>query len=99
MYFERDAALVRELSRREQGEAERSRAQETPNGPERSTPVACCPAQHAADVTHKERELSSEDHCVTKSTQGEKLVAARSNAFEIGRLAAVTSVDATFFRS
>ena len=46
-------------------------------------------------VARIQKELDAEDHGVPKPSRGEKLVAARANAFERGDVEAVASVDAT----
>ena len=50
MFLERDAAVVKELSRREEEETEGARAPKAPIGSERSTLVALYPKQYAEDV-------------------------------------------------
>ena len=97
MFLERDAAIVQELSRREkeEAEAEGARAPEASSGIERSTPTILYPSQYAADVARIQRELDADEYGVTKPFRGEKLVAARANAFERGDMAAVASVDAS----
>ena len=96
MLLERDAAVVQELSRREQEEeTEGARAPTAPIGSERSTPVVLYPKQYATDVARIQRDLDAEDHGIKNPSRGEKLVAARANAFERGDMAAVASVDAT----
>ena len=96
MFLERDAAVVQELSRREEEEgAEGARAPTASNGAERSAPIVLYPKQYAVDVARIQKELDAEDYGVAKPSRGEKLVAARANAFERGDMAAVASVDAT----
>ena len=50
MFLERDAAVVQELSRREEEETEGVRALTAPIGSEISTPVVLYPKQYAAEV-------------------------------------------------
>ena len=95
MISERKAAVVRELSLREQEEADGARTLKASTGFERSTPVVLYLKQYAADFARIERELDAEDHGVTKPSRGEKLVLARAKAFERGDMVAVASVDAT----
>ena len=96
MFLEQDAAVVQELSLREEGETEGAHAPTAPVGSEHSTPVVLYPKQYAADVARIQKELDAEDHCIKKPSQGEKLVAGRANAFKRCNMAAVASVDATF---
>ena len=84
MFLERDVAVVQELSRREEEEAEVARAPTAPIRSERSTPVVLYPKQYAADVARIQKELDAEDHGIKKPSRGEKLVAARANAYERG---------------
>ena len=95
IFLERDAAVVQELSRREEEEAEGARAPPASIGSERSAPVVSYPKQYAADVARIQKELDAEDHGIKKPSRGEKLVAARANACERGDREAVESVDAS----
>ena len=95
MLSERDAAVVQELSRRDQEGADDARAPESPNMLERSKPVVLHPKQYAAYVARIQKELDAEDHGVAKPSWGERLVTASSNAFGRGDMEAVASDDAT----
>ena len=95
MLLERDAAVVQELSRRDQEGADVARAPEASNRLEHSTPVVLYPKQYAADVARIQKELDAEYHGAYKPSRGEKLVAARANTLERGEMEAVASVDAT----
>ena len=95
MCLERDAAVVRELSLCKQEETDGARALKASTRVERSAPIVLYPKQYAADVARLQRELDAEDHGIVKPSRGEKLVAARANAYERGELAAVASVDAS----
>ena len=95
MLLERDAAVFQELSLRKQEEADGEHALKASTALERSTPVVLYLNQYAADVARILIELDAEDHGVTKTCQGEKLVAAGSNAFERGDKVAVETVNAT----
>ena len=95
MFLEREAAVVHELSRRDREEADGARAPEESTRLERSMPVVLYPKQYAADVARVQKEMDAEDHGVVKPSRGEKLVAARTNAYQRGDMATVASVDAS----
>ena len=81
--------------RREQEEAEGARAPEESTILERSTPVVLYPKLYAIDLARIQKELNAEDYGIAKPSRGEKLIAARANAYERGDMAAVASVDAS----
>lgn len=95
MCLERNAAVVGELSQREQEEAEGARPSEASNGLERSTPVILYPKQYAVDVARIRREVDKENNGVTKRSQLDNLVAVHANASERESMIAVASVDTT----
>ena len=51
------------------------------------------PKQYVVEVARIQKELDAEDYGVAESSRGEKLIAARTNAYERGEMAAVPSVD------
>ena len=93
--LELDAAVVQELSRREEEETESACEPTAPIRSERSTPVVLYPKRYAADIARIQKELDAEDYGIKKPSRGEKLAAAGANAFERGDLTAVASVDVT----
>ena len=95
MFLERDAAVLEELSWREQEEVEAAHPPEASTRLEHSKPVVFYPTQYGADVARLQRELDDEDHGVTKPSRCEKLAAAGANAFERGDMVAVAPIDAT----
>ena len=94
MFLERDAAVVKELSLREQEETDGARALRASTWLESSASVALCPKQYRLNVVRLKKQ-DAEDHGIVKPSQGEKLVAVRANAYERREMAAVASVSAS----
>ena len=70
MFLEFNAAVVLELSLRENEEAEGARALKESTWLECSTPVLLFPEHYAADIARIHIELDAEDHGITKSSWG-----------------------------